>query len=239
MHTIPEEIFNLFLAPNQHTGNSEHALLQWLEKNNVKKLSCCSIFWDNPALAPKVAAVIAKSQVQTVDFSGNDLGKHGPQTAANLTAEHSKVHTVNLSNNDLGEDGQQTAANLTSEHSKIISATIISLPLLQLTDNLFNLLVSQTDDPLNSLKVMTARQILRIELNKSDRESLPLREIMSFRHKIPSYVGQCLLFYFNKFSAQDVFNGKLEEAFENFEDFHPVDSAALDVRSARRPVVGR
>ncbi|MBY0534170.1 MAG: hypothetical protein K2P31_04310, partial [Rickettsiaceae bacterium] len=61
---------------------------------------------------PATAAALAISKtILTVDMSDNDLGEHGPKTANDL-AKSLRIRTVNMSTNSFGEQGSETATSL-------------------------------------------------------------------------------------------------------------------------------
>lgn len=120
MKRIPNEILLLF---KKEHFSAEESLLTWLLDAKVEELDCSKLGL-HPIQIIRIASVVAKSQIQSIDLSNNHLRQYGPATAKHLTGEHSKVLSVNLSGNHLREHGPATAKNLTGERSKVQSVDL-------------------------------------------------------------------------------------------------------------------
>ena len=88
------------------TGSLFYKALQTETELTVKNIKL------SPEAMLLVARIAAISPLlNTVDMSDNDLGEHGPATAAALAISKT-ILTVDMSDNDLGEHGPATAAAL-------------------------------------------------------------------------------------------------------------------------------
>lgn len=154
-------------------------------------------------------------------MSWNNLGACGPETAKNLTGEHSKVQSVDLSGNENFYDNDLVLIKgLTGEFSTIISDAGINLTQAQLKNNAINLLIKFPNKDLSSLTALATKATYQTLLAKSSSASLPemINEIQQ-NHTL-DFAVKGLLLQYNALTLDGIAKGKEDECVKKYIEVH-------------------